>query len=299
MADRFINVVLAYFKSRANSEGDLPTRFLNGVTCDKSHVVQSCLDQGVNVNLKREEDGETALHIATSNGYCSMASLLLRQPSINIHVKDDHGYDALHLSLEKESDLEITTLLLENTANPNSIDRFGNTPLHVAARRGLLKMASLLLKYKADPNIINAMERTPLHVAVLEAPFLAMVKLLVGNGAEMEHEAGHVPLFLEAVISYQTYEQLQIILYLMDEKIDVNVTDKFSQRNALHFVAMTQNNALAVKLLKYGVDPDHVDSRGRRPVDVAVEHRQELMRYLLENGKVLLKLIKHRPSMFL
>ncbi|KAK5641650.1 hypothetical protein RI129_010197 [Pyrocoelia pectoralis] len=272
--------------------------FLNAVKIQDLTKVELYLKLGVNVNCASEEDGDTALHIAASNGDYKMVYVILQQHNVNIHMKNKERCVPLHMCLN-DSHLAIVNLLLENKANPNSVDRFGNTPLHMAARLSSTKLARLLLKYGAILNIFNVMERTPLHIALLEAPYFLFVEILVSNGAELEHEVGSLPLFLEAVLSCHSYEQLQIIFYLMNKGINVNVIEKFTKKNALHFVAMTCHTPLAIELLKYGVDPEHKDFRGRRPLDVAMEHRNESMCYILENYKTILRLIRRTSTRFL
>ena len=47
---------------------------------------------------------------------------------------------------------QIAEILLENGSDVNVGDKYGSTPLHRAACKGLVKMVKLLLSYNADAN---------------------------------------------------------------------------------------------------------------------------------------------------
>lgn len=48
--------------------------------------------------------------------------------------------------------------------SPRRTDREANTPLHDAVRRGEFEVANLLLRHSADPNAVNGFGETPLHL---------------------------------------------------------------------------------------------------------------------------------------
>jgi ankyrin repeat protein len=54
------------------------------------------------------------------------------------------------LSHKYLSSFQLTEMLLQNGANPNVGDQFGNTPLHRSASKGNTKITKLLLSYNAD-----------------------------------------------------------------------------------------------------------------------------------------------------
>jgi uncharacterized protein len=60
---------------------------------------------------------------------------------------------------------EIVRILLENGANPNSIQASGYTPLHAATMNGQTEVVSLLLDHGADPNLLTTDGRTALDIA--------------------------------------------------------------------------------------------------------------------------------------
>lgn len=83
---------------------------------------------------------------------------LLKQ---NFPVNDDeNSVYALQLAAAN-GDTEIAEILLKNGANPDAMDRSGNTAMHFAYRLGDAKMKDLLLKYSAKTNIKNKLGKIP------------------------------------------------------------------------------------------------------------------------------------------
>ncbi|MFO1257276.1 MAG: ankyrin repeat domain-containing protein [Gammaproteobacteria bacterium] len=87
--------------------------------------------------------------------------------------------------------------MLLNGANPDLRDSTGNTPLHKAARNGILNVVQVLLKYHADFSAQNDDGNTPLHLVAENLdlsfhPFTrdhkGVVKALVLVGADANQE---------------------------------------------------------------------------------------------------------------
>ena len=62
--------------------------------------------------------------------------------------------------IKNDNDLSNDTLIEER-------DRYDNTPLHIASKKGFKKVVKLLLKFGAVPDPCNDEELTPLHLAAL------------------------------------------------------------------------------------------------------------------------------------
>lgn len=55
-----------------------------------------------------------------------------------------------------------------NVSDINVTDNEGNTPLHLAAAKGLRKSVRYLLTKKANANVLNNLRWAPVHVAIME-----------------------------------------------------------------------------------------------------------------------------------
>ncbi|KAG7198893.1 hypothetical protein KM043_015715 [Ampulex compressa] len=102
--------------------------------------------------LKRNEKGETELHVACINGNVDYVQKLL-EGGHPINITDHFGWTPLH-EAANHGFLEVTKLLLDSGAdvnNPGGPMCQGVTPLHDAASCGNLSIMRLLMEYGANP----------------------------------------------------------------------------------------------------------------------------------------------------
>ena len=87
---------------------------------------------------------------------------------------------------------EVVRLLLATGADVHSQRLWEGTPLHDAARRGLINIAKLLISYGADVDSRDYNGLTPLHLAAANDR-LKMVEFLLSQRAEIDAVAGCDP----------------------------------------------------------------------------------------------------------
>ncbi|XP_061418323.1 transient receptor potential channel pyrexia-like isoform X3 [Lethenteron reissneri] len=84
-----------------------------------------------------------------------------------------------------EGNFDLLNALLEQGANINCVDEYGQTPLHKVARRQQLDVAKFLIEKGADVNLGDKFGRTALHIAaIVDCPCL--VELLIDSGVDTE-----------------------------------------------------------------------------------------------------------------
>lgn len=101
--------------------------------------------------VKRNEKGETQLHVACINGDISTVERLLSS-GYSTNIRDNCGWTPLH-EAANHGYIDIAELLLKHDANvidPGGALCKGTTPLHDAASCGHLSMMQLLMQYGAD-----------------------------------------------------------------------------------------------------------------------------------------------------
>ncbi|VDK68833.1 unnamed protein product [Litomosoides sigmodontis] len=110
---------------------------------------------------------------------------LSRRRISKVHKKNGRGETPLHVAARK-GEHRLCRKLIEEGALVNARDYAGWTPLHEACYHGHFKVAKLLLGYDADVNALSDCDDTPLHDAVTSGNE-KLVWLLLHAGAVRDH----------------------------------------------------------------------------------------------------------------
>ncbi|XP_069676177.1 transient receptor potential channel pyrexia [Periplaneta americana] len=143
------------------------------------------LDAGVDCNLVTRDKKNTALHLAAEGGFPECVSLLLSKGA-NADARNYRGQTPLHLAARVQS-LECVEMLLNiGGCDPNAVDTDKRTPLHSAVGKSLLafEITETLLIWKAEVNKKDKYGYTPLHIAALNEQSQC-VETLLYHGADV------------------------------------------------------------------------------------------------------------------
>ncbi|EAX96343.1 hypothetical protein TVAG_066400 [Trichomonas vaginalis G3] len=126
-----------------------------------------------------DENGMTALHMATRAHNNGIVKLLCAVHGINVNAQNVDGCTPLHYAVIGGK-VETVQILSEAPGiDVNAMDRHGSTPLHYAAWNGDVNMVKLLITLDdIDVNVPGKLQRTPLHEAA-KCGFLEIVRVLV------------------------------------------------------------------------------------------------------------------------
>ncbi|KIH63001.1 ankyrin repeat protein [Ancylostoma duodenale] len=123
------------------------------------------------------KDEETALHCAAARGHMECVQTLLdggspvdeldSEVKFNLRKRSRHHRTALVCALEN-GHLDIALLLIHKGCKINEPDEKGNTPLHVAARLGLLTAVQTLCHCGADVDMTNQNSITGISQKIVE-----------------------------------------------------------------------------------------------------------------------------------
>lgn len=146
--------------------------------------LMALLDAGCQLDLTSKK-GDTALHLAAEAGCAENVDLLVEKGA-NVHLKNHRGQTALHIASRTHS-LECVEILLKKAdCDPNIEDNDGRTSLHLALGRSLLAydVTEFLITWKAEVNKTDKYGYTPLHIAALNE-LSQCVDILIQRGADL------------------------------------------------------------------------------------------------------------------
>ena len=209
--------------------------------------VKAALAKGMDVNSSDGEVGGTALMWSIMGKHKSIAKLLLKQPGIDVNVKDADGQNALHVALEN-GDSEVVKLILKTeNVDVNCMDPVGTAPIHYAVREGNVNIVRMFLTHRdVDVNLGCKDTGVTALMAAATQGRVEIVKLILAHpkvNVNLCDEKGRTALFCAAF----TGTKKVLELFLADERLDATSVDATGY-NVLHYAALA-NSADMVELI--------------------------------------------------
>ena len=128
--------------------------------------VGELLEDGVEPDKYKDDDGYTALQRAAERGSHEIVSRLIKARA-DLNIQSNFGNTALHWAVFYGHN-NVTSTLLEAGADFKIQNNDGKTVLHWAADRGNEGFVSKLLEAGADPLLQDKEGKTPIQVAKTE-----------------------------------------------------------------------------------------------------------------------------------
>eukprot|EP01009_Symbiontida_sp_KSa7_P000216 NODE_104_length_1440_cov_567.514738_g82_i0.p1 GENE.NODE_104_length_1440_cov_567.514738_g82_i0~~NODE_104_length_1440_cov_567.514738_g82_i0.p1 ORF type:complete len:428 (+),score=95.00 NODE_104_length_1440_cov_567.514738_g82_i0:28-1284(+) len=114
----------------------------------------------------------TALHFAVREGHTKTVRALLNAAEIDFDIKDMMDRAPLVVAA-RAGKADIVRLLAEKKADPATVDKWGNSALHLAVKFSKVDVVKELVKDSAKPadmiQLTDEFGVTPLHVAAIQA----------------------------------------------------------------------------------------------------------------------------------
>jgi len=257
----------------------------------------------------RDDNGNTALHLAVQLGNYPEAVAYLISIGSNPNDRNKKGQSPLHLALEARN-LPVAQALFKAGADIYLLDNAGvspltqvfqspvafadafftpdvlevrdsvrDTPIFHTALQGNLPMAQLLLKKGANLAAQNVAGQTALHEAVrLGNVPLATVFLRAGASATVADNQGNTP--LHNLVLFDSVEMGELLLA---NGADLGAKNK-DGRTVLQEAVRRGLIKVSTWLIKKGADPNTRDNLGRSPLFDAVQSGPEMVKLLLSAG---------------
>ena len=177
-------------------------------------VIEYLLSQGACVDAT-DDKGWTAAHVAADSGNLEVLKLL-RKNGADFSIKDNQGYTPFLRSVASESasdDIEENVLeyLLNEGSDINAVDKNGASAMHLAIRRGTIRVLECLVKKGADKDLADNQGCTPLMDA-LRSRKEEYAKYLLNQGADITIKNYRGWTALHHAVFHREVEVIRLIL---------------------------------------------------------------------------------------
>jgi len=218
-------------------------------------AVEYFLNNGADVNYRRNNDEDPVLLTASGNGHIEVVKLLLSREA-DVNGVDDHGKSSL-IAASISGHAPVVELLLKNGADINHFEghHWHRNPLLCACYYNKLDVVSILIEKGADLNVKNEDGKSPLGIAITHHNY-NLIALLLENGIDPDENIRDSETIL---VSAAESGNLSLIKILMGKE------KKFRNRGrtgpALIAAAQKGNIEVVEFLLKNGADASQYGSR--------------------------------------
>jgi len=185
----------------------------------------------------------------------------------------------------KKGALEKVKAFLASGEKVDVKDKYGLTPLYLAACEGHKDVCEYLIFQGADVNAGSEFGFFPLGgiISTQTEGGVEIFKLLVDHGADINIAIGGYPLLHQAVYSCNNESVRNIAKFLISKGVDIN-TKGYQDRTPLHMVGCTEVCDL---LISKGADIKARDKNGRTPLFEAcssIRSKRQICELLLSKG---------------
>lgn len=214
-------------------------------------VVKSCLDRGVDVDIRDTRTGNTPLIATCKNGHVDIVDLVLSRGA-RVNLQNKIGWSALMVA-SRCGHGDVVKLLIDKDAEVNMQDDEGMSALMIVSLSGLSDIVKLLIDKGADVNIQDNIGLSPLMKASLNG-HNDIVELLIDKGADvnMQDKQGRSALMIACF-----HGQMETARLLIENQADIDLEDILG-RTVLD-IALAQGHADIVYIL-YPVEVEETDN---------------------------------------
>ncbi|MEJ2705466.1 MAG: ankyrin repeat domain-containing protein, partial [Sedimentisphaerales bacterium] len=240
-----------------NEEGPEGTALYRAAEKGYIKIVELLIAKGANVNAKKTKSpvGDTPLHSAARAGHKETILLLIAKGA-DVNVKNEAGQTPLDLAISNNRS-EMARLLIEKGSAVTSIN--------IAVQIGNLEKVKALLEEGTDINAKNDNGQTPLILAIYNKQ-AEMGKFLIKNGADVNiaDKRGFVPLV------YALWNtDPNVVKMLLDNGADVNAKDSALSFSVLHWAIAMDSKEATELVLAAGASVNAKSNSEETPLDVA------------------------------
>ncbi len=185
------------------------------------------------------------------------------------------------LDAAAEGDVSKIKAAFEKGAFINTRNKYGYTPLHIAASKNRVAAVRLLLKKGAETDPLQVNKISPLHLAVKMSGNIQVCEALIKAGAKLNTcDKGFSTLLTDTLLK----EKHALLQYLMGQGADPDFSGEYGLTPLMSAALVNDMEALDI-LLKAHASPDKRDPSGRTAIFFAAESSSlDALKYLIAYG---------------
>ncbi|GMO21325.1 MAG: ankyrin repeat domain-containing protein [Spirochaetaceae bacterium] len=230
----------------------------------------------VNIVNARNQEGDTALHIAVRQNDSAAGELFISRGA-DIFLQNAKGESPLSLTFYTKGGVREWMFV---PAVLNAKDGQGRTILHLAAEWKLDQSIPVIVSKGAVVDAQNSLGETPLFIAV-RFDSASTIRALLQAGANLN---GRDSLGNTALHAAVRYEALSAAEALINARIDINAYN-LGGNTPLHDAVRLGKFSLANLFVQRGANLELRDSNGNTPLALAIlEGNLRMAEYLVRNG---------------
>ena len=259
------------------AEFTLNSELLDAIINNNADEVKKILNPIINpillnnaLNIKGNTfESNTLLHDAIQTDNPEIVKILLKKGA-DVNSVNNYGDTPLHLAAFRiNPNPNIVKLLLDAGANYDAIEnRLDRTALHFAASHGNTDTVKLLLDAGADPNIEDKNLTTPLHIAASDGN-TDTIRALLEKGADINalDYIDNTVLHLAARSGNNKAAK-----FFLEKNLDINATNKFKETPLF----LADNAETTRFFLDHGANPNITNEINRTPLQTQMYHLKHI-----------------------
>ncbi|XP_046862983.1 serine/threonine-protein phosphatase 6 regulatory ankyrin repeat subunit A-like [Xenia sp. Carnegie-2017] len=244
-------------------------------------VARILLDSGSAVNLKNN-DGQTALHIAAYEGQEAMINLLCSCNKMFADIQDKFDRTAVHIAAERGFSGIVEYLVDRVNVDINFRSKSGNTLLYIAAQNGHTNTVLALLNKRVPLHMPNKAGEVSLHAAVI-CGHVGVVETLLNKGAYVDCKTKDLYTALHIAVQHR---KPKVVQTLLGYGANVHLKGGMLEETPLHIAAHYKDGTeVAEMLLKSGANVDVPQENGETSLHIATRKNNiSMIELLLSEG---------------